>query len=384
MKKAIQFGAGNIGRGFIGALLSNANYEVTFADVNQQVVDKINEEKKYTVHILDKEISQQEITNIKALNVNDPNLSECICDAEIITTAVGPSILSKIAPLIADGIKLRQKRGIKTNLNIIACENAIYASLILKYEIIKYLQVEEFEYLETSVGFPNCSVDRIVPPSTINNGNILDVVVESFYEWNVEKDGFKGVLPEIPGMNLTDNLLAYIERKLFTLNTGHALTAYLGYLKGYKTIEESINDEKIRMIVEGAMTESGEGLINKYGFDPEKHHNYIQKILNRFKNPHLKDDVSRVAREPLRKLGKNDRLIKPLVTARQYGAETPNLILGICAVLSYQNANDNQSIKLRQMIKDIGIEKTLQEIAGISPEDNILNDVVERYIKFAV
>ena len=74
--------------------------------------------------------------------------------------------------------------------------------------------------------------------------NILDVVVENYYEWNVEEKAFKGEIPKIEGMNLVDNLMAYIERKLFTLNTGHAITAYFGYLKGYRTIDESINDEK--------------------------------------------------------------------------------------------------------------------------------------------
>ena len=53
MKKAIQFGAGNIGRGFIGAVLEKAGYHVVFADVNEQIVDRINRDKGYTVQIMD-------------------------------------------------------------------------------------------------------------------------------------------------------------------------------------------------------------------------------------------------------------------------------------------------------------------------------------------
>ena len=53
MKRAIHFGAGKIGRGFIGALLSQAGYEVCFADVDPQVVEAINRRGGYTVHVTD-------------------------------------------------------------------------------------------------------------------------------------------------------------------------------------------------------------------------------------------------------------------------------------------------------------------------------------------
>ena len=110
-------------------------------------------------------------------------------------------------------------------------------------------------------------------------------------------------------MTLVDDLMAYIERKLFTLNTGHCITSYLGKLRGFPTIDAAIADEEIYDIVSKAMKESGDGLIKKHGFDPEKHAAYIKKIIGRFKNPYLQDDVSRVGREPLRKLSPTDRLI---------------------------------------------------------------------------
>lgn len=114
----------------------------------------------------------------------------------------------------------------------------------------------------------------------------IDVVVENYYEWNVEEASFKGAVPQINGMNLADNLMAYIERKLFTLNTGHCITAYLGNYKGFKTIDESIADEEIFKTVKKAMQQSGMALVNKYGFDKDAHFKYIDKILNRFKNPY--------------------------------------------------------------------------------------------------
>ncbi len=378
MKKAIQFGAGNIGRGFIGALLSEAGYHVVFADVNEAVINKINEDKCYTVHVMDVECSEEKITNISGVNSTKPEVVEEMKDAEIITTAVGLVVLPRIAPAIAQGIILRMESGIDKCLNIIACENAIKASSQLKEAVYNILDEKGKEYADKYVGFPDCSVDRIVPP--VKSENFIDVVVEKYYEWNVEEASFKGEIPEIKGMNLAGNLMAYIERKLFTLNTGHAITSYLGFLKGYSTVDESIKDEKIYNIVKSAMTESGNGLIEKYNFDKEAHLKYIDKIIGRFKNQYLKDDVARVGREPLRKLSPNDRLVKPLMTAMEYGFSVDNLIIGIGAALNYNNPEDTQSVELQNKIKEMGVAKAFSEISGIKDE-NIIKNIEKSYVE---
>ena len=377
MKKAIQFGAGNIGRGFIGALLSKSGYHVVFADVNEEIISKINEDKCYTIHIMDVECKDEKIENISGVISTSDEILEEIRTSDIITTAVGPVVLPRIASTIANGIKLRKITGVTSYLNIIACENAIKASSQLEEEVKKYLNEEEIAYLNEYVGFPNCSVDRIVPP--VKSENILDVVVENFYEWNVEEKAFKGEIPKIYGMNLADNLMAYIERKLFTLNTGHAITAYFGYLKGYNTVDESIKDEVIHDLVKKAMIESGQGLIAKYNFDKEEHFKYIDKIIGRFKNPYLKDDVARVGREPLRKLNENDRLIKPLMTAKSFNLDIDNLLLGVGAALNYNNEEDSQSVELQSLISEKGVKESLAHVANLAQEQEVLSKVEKYY-----
>lgn len=377
MKKAIQFGAGNIGRGFIGALLAKSGYHVVFADVNEEIINRINDDKHYTIHIMDVECKDEKIENISGVISTSDEILEEIRTSDIITTAVGPVVLPRIASTIAKGIKLRKATGVTSNLNIIACENAIKASSQLEEEVKKYLNEEEIAYLDKYVGFPNCSVDRIVPP--VKSENILDVVVENFYEWNVEEKAFKGEIPKIDGMNLADNLMAYIERKLFTLNTGHAITAYFGYLKGYNTVDESIKDEVIHDLVKKAMIESGQGLIAKYNFDKEEHFKYIDKIIERFKNPYLKDDVARVGREPLRKLNENDRLIKPLMTAKSFNLDIDNLLLGVGAALNYNNEEDSQSVELQSLISEKGVKESLAHVANLAQEQEVLSKVEKYY-----
>ena len=376
MKKAIQFGAGNIGRGFIGAVLSEAGYHVVFADVNELVVNKINEDGKYTVAIMDTECTEQVITNISAVDSRSPKLAKEIAQAQVVTTAVGLGILPRIAGALAAGIAERQAQGVTEYLNVIACENGLRASSQLKEHVYSHLTDEQKAYADEYVAFPDCSVDRIVPP--IKSENPIDVVVEKFYEWNVERASIKGDL-QMEGMNLADNLIAYIERKLFTLNTGHAITAYLGKLKGLSTIADSIADEEIYTIVKAAMQESGEGLVAKYGFDHDAHFAYIDKIIGRFRNPHLQDDVTRVGREPLRKLSANDRLIKPTMTAIEHGFATPNLVLGIGAALHYNNPEDPQSVQLQQAIAEVGVAKAFEQFSGVSADSELAAQVLAAY-----
>ena len=378
MKKAVQFGAGNIGRGFIGALLSQAGYQVTFADVAEPVIDKINADKTYTVHVMDVQCEDQTITGIRGVNSTKPEAIQAIAEAELVTTAVGLVILPRTAPAIAAAIEKRRADGMKEPMNIIACENAIRATSQLKEAVYGALSEEGKAYADEYVGFPDCAVDRIVPP--VKSENFIDVVVESYYEWDVERSGFQGEIPEIPGMSLVDDLMAYIERKLFTLNTGHCITAYLGKLRGLPTIDKAIADPDVFATVYAAMQESGAGLIKKHGFDAEKHAAYIDKIIGRFKNPYLQDDVTRVGREPLRKLSPTDRLIKPLTTAAGYGLPVGHLITGVGAALQYDNPEDKQSVELQAKIAEKGVRAAAAEVTGLANE-GLLEAIVAEYNK---
>lgn len=376
MKTAIQFGAGNIGRGFIGMLLAQAGYKVIFADVNPVIIDRLAQDKKYTVHIMDVEKVDYEITNVDGIYSTGTEIIDEIAKAEIITTAVGLTIIPRIAPTFAAGIKARMASGSKEYLNIIACENALRASSQLKNHLYALLTEEEQAYCDEYVGFPDCSVDRIVPPGV--NEIPTDVVVESYYEWNVEKASFKGGIPAIAGMNLADNLDAYIERKLFTLNTGHCITAYLGVLNGLATIKDAIEKPEIYDLVHAAMEQSGAGLVKKYGLDAQAHAAYIEKIIKRFKNPYLNDDVTRVGREPLRKLSATDRLTKPTMTALGFGLPVDKLVVGIGAALHYNNPEDPQSVELQAKIAELGVVEAYKQVSGVEDEA-FLAQVKEAY-----
>ncbi|PIO99829.1 mannitol-1-phosphate 5-dehydrogenase [Pleomorphomonas carboxyditropha] len=373
--RAIHFGAGNIGRGFIGKILADAGWAVTFADVNETLVGQIRKDGRYPVDIVGSGSRREEVTGVTAVSSIGDDIVALIASADLVTTAVGPAVLPKIAPTIARGLEARVAAGKHAPLNVIACENTIRGTTQLKEAVFGHLPAAVASVVAIEVGFADSAVDRIVPPAPPVEGEPLAVTVEEFSEWIVDRTQLKGWTHDIPGMELTDNLMAFVERKLFTLNTGHAITAYLGFGKGLPTIRDAIEDAGIRAVVKAAMEESGAVLIRRYGFDPAKHAAYIEKILGRFANPFIRDDVARVGREPLRKLGKSDRLIRPLLGTLEYGLPHVNLVKGIAAALRYRNDGDPQAVEMQAAIAEVGVAAAVDRFSGNALPAEVLAEI---------
>ena len=368
--RAIHFGAGNIGRGFIGALLAESGFQTTFVDVNKALIDELNDKKAYTVELAGRE-ERVEVTGVSGLHSleEEQKVIDAIAEADLITTAVGPHVLAAIAPTLAKGLMLKTSKA-----NVIACENAIGGSEILKGHILEQLTTEQKATLREHIGFPNAAVDRIVPDQT--QEDLLTVKVEPYYEWVVETTGLKGERPSVSGITFVEDLKPYIERKLFTVNTGHAATAYLGYTHGFTMIKEAIDDDAIKEKVRGALSETGAVLIELYGFDKKQHEEYIEKIISRFANPDLLDEVTRVGRAPLRKLGKNDRLIQPASEYTRLFDKSPNYLTEvIMAALQYDVSSDEEAVELQSIIEQKGKVKALQQVAELDDHHPILQAV---------
>ncbi|KAF0715599.1 mannitol-1-phosphate 5-dehydrogenase [Buchnera aphidicola (Aphis craccivora)] len=379
--KVLHFGAGNIGRGFIGKTMLQSGFDLTFTDINQNLIDALNYYKKYKVKLVGYNYEKIiDINNFQAVNLNNPEILNIISNVSLITTAIGAISLNKIALILAKGIILKIKLKSKTPLNIIACENKIQASSYLRDIIFKIIPIKYHEYLNENIGFVNCSIDTIIPSiSSSFEKNTLSLIAENFKEWIVDKKQFKGTIPKIIDMTISNNLKSFIDRKILTLNTGHAITAYLGWIKNYINIYESIKDQDIKNIVKNAMQESGLTLIKKYNFNQQNHFSYIDKILTRFQNPFLLDKIERIARNPLQKLAKNERLIKPLLLAKKYNLSYFNLIKGIAAALYYRNKNDLESMKIDNLIKTLGIKKTLSQISHLQLDSQEINLIISEY-----
>lgn len=369
--KAVHFGAGNIGRGFIGLQLVKSGYDVCFVDVNPKLVDELKSRGTYEVGYAAEGMAKETVTGVTALNslTESKAVIAAIAEADLVTTAVGPALLEKVAPLIGAGIS--QRRG-NHPLYVIACENMIGGSSYLE-KLVK----RETDVTSDSVYFPNAAVDRIVPLQ--HHDDVLYVEVEPFFEWVIETKQLPSDYPVLEGVTYVDDITPFIERKLFTVNTGHAIASYLGALFGKETIADSLQDVRVRRGVQTALYETGWLLLEKYGFDAKAHSAYIQKNIKRFENPRIHDEIVRVARSPIRKLGPSDRLVKPARELMDRGIEANGLALGIAAALTYFDPKDSESSELKAFIEKNGIEETVATYLDLHPDDRLSQLIMSQY-----
>lgn len=372
--KAVHFGAGNIGRGFVGLLLHEGGYELVFSDVAGALVDAINQTDSYTVHEAGPGGVDRVVTGYRAVNSaeNPDAAADEVATADVVTCAVGPTVLRFIAPAIVAGL-VRRDPGLAP-LKVMACENAIGATDQLRVEIEKAAGDDAPELLARAV-FANTAVDRIVPAQPEGAG--VDVTVEPYFEWAIESGPFGDDLPNIPGAHFVDDLGPFIERKLFTVNTGHAATAYFGAQAGVERISDALADPSIASRVGAALEETSAMLAAVHGLDPAELAEYRATILDRFRNPELVDTVQRVGRQPLRKLSRHERFIGPAAQAAEHGLSTSALVAAIAATLAFDDPDDEQSVELQRMLRGEDADTLTATVTGLEPEHPLFTAVRE-------
>lgn len=381
MKLAIQFGAGAIGRGLLGKVLHDSDYHVLFVDVYQPIVDRINEDGYFTVELSDHNFESQKIDNVSALcSTNDSDLEkiyEKITEAEIITTSVRVENLDSTSKIIAKG--LEQKYPDDKKVNIMAFENAYRASDILKEDIIKNssLSAEQIEEIAT---FPNTVTDRIVQNKEVDGKPVVEI-----------SDDFEAVIEQpklanpsskpIKDAEYTDDIDKMLERKLFLVNGAHAATSYFGYNKGYKMMNEAFEDEDILADVKNLMTESGDVLIKEYGLDKVELENFKESKLNRFIKTASHDTIERVGRDPVRKLGKKDRLVAPAIKAYDNDMQFDSLAKAIAYAFKYDEQSDEKALEIKEFISQNSIEDAIEKYTGIkkAEREKLFDKIVTEY-----
>lgn len=364
MKKAVMYGGGNIGRGFIGALLSASGYEVTFIDVAEPVVKHLQDNRRYPIRIVSSEGHEDIwVENVTAANGNLPEAIDAIADCDIMATAVGARILKFIVPNIVAALRKRWETN-KAPLNIIICENLNDANKILEGMLKEQLTEEEKIKFDETVGLVEASIGRMVPIQTdeMKDGEPMRVCVESYGFLPVDKAAFKGEVPDIKNMVPYEPFDFYIKRKLYIHNMGHATCAYLGNLLDLNYIYEAIAIPEIRVVVQNAMLESALALSKHYGAPIAELMEHITDLLYRFTNKALKDTCERVGGDPVRKLSPSDRLIGSSLLALEEGITPAYIAVGVAAALK-RYINEKGDVQSTE-----AAIAALKELAGIDKE----------------
>lgn len=378
MMTLVQFGAGNIGRSFIGQLFAQAGYEVCFVDVDRELVAELNLARSYVVEIRDVAPQEIRVDGVRALHTSDSErVTEEIARADVLGTAVGPRALPSVYPIIAEGLIKRRASGAGP-IDIILCENLRDAADHARRGLAEHLP-DGFP-LDEYVGLVETSIGKMVPLVTDADRarDPLRVYAEAYNTLICDRRAFKAGVPDVPGLDPKDNMAAYVDRKLFIHNLGHATCAYIGHLQAPRAVFmwEIMRDEDLVDAARRAMAESGRALCRAYRheFTPASIEDHIEDLLRRFANKALGDTVFRVGRDLRRKLSGGDRLIGALRFQRRYGATSYATDLAVACALRFRATDEkgapmDEDVELLEQLKAQGPAATLTAVAGLNPLD---------------
>lgn len=372
--RAVHFGAGNIGRGFVGLLLHRGGYTITFADVAEDLVTALQTADTYVVREVGTNPATHVVDDFHALHsvADTEQLVAAIADCEVVTTAVGVQVLARLAATIADGIAARDPGA--GPVAVMACENAINATDDLRDHVNRAWEQRghDPEEMAPRAVFANTAVDRIVPDQDPG----LDVTVESYLEWVVEDTPFDGDEPTIPGVTWVDDLEPYIERKLFTVNTGHATAAWFGHAAGIERIADALADDTVAGRVRAALDDTAALVVARHDIDPGSQAAYVGKILERFSNPHLPDTTARVGRAPLRKLSRHDRFVGPAARLAERDMQRDGLLAAIGAGLAFDESTDDEAVRLQALLAEAAPDEVVAEVMGVDTDHPLHPDLL--------
>lgn len=377
---AVMYGAGNIGRGFIGQLFSLSGYETQFIDINMTLIDRLNADGRYPHYTTAGDhYDRTYIEHVSGIDGKDPEaIATAIAKASVMATAIGVNVLPYIAKPIAGGM-IRRMESNGGPLNIIVCENKLEANEYLRGLVYEHLSEEQRAWANEQIGFVEASIGRMVPavPAELAAENPLSVCVEPFCQLPVDRAAFRGEIPAIVNLQPFTPFEFFIERKLFLHNMTHAMTAYLGALQGDKFVWESALRPEIKLLTLLAAQESCMALSTEHGVPISELLSAAVELLYRFENRLLGDTLARVGKDTQRKLGAADRLVGAYRLCQKHGISCEAIALGIAAGLYFVGEDDPSSEQVAACAKEQGVAAALAQYAGMTDPQDVAR--VERY-----
>jgi mannitol-1-phosphate 5-dehydrogenase len=389
-KSILIFGAGKIGRSFIGQLFGRGGYEVVFVDVDQKLIEEITRRRSYKIII--KEAVEEEIIieNVRAVSGFDSEeVIQEICHAGIMAVSVGKNTLTKIIPIIARGLMARFSTPSTTMpIDIILAENMRSAGDFMRQELQKFLP-SDFP-VESRIGFVETSIGKMVPIMTAADTRVdpLMIYAEAYNELILDKKGFINPIPEVEGLAPKDNIKAWVDRKAFIHNLGHATTAYFGYYRHPEQLylHEVLRDEEVLVFTKSVMNQAAEILLKLYpeDFTRQDLQHHINDLLRRFMNRALGDTLFRVGHDLRRKLGADDRFTGVIDLAKKAGMPYDKILQALGYGFHFRAKDENGQLFAddlafhREVTHDP--HKVLLEVCELKDPDDwhIVMDILEK------
>lgn len=378
MKTIVHFGAGNIGRSLVGSLFSAAGYRVVFVDVAAGVIDALNVHGRYTVRVRDSGYAGPDsfiVENVcGVLSTDEARVIEQIARADVLSTAVGLGVFPKILPLLARGLLARS-----APVSILFCEN-IHDVCVMAREGLRAHLPDGYP-LATMAGLVPTSIGKMVPlmPQEVRERDPLEVWAEGYNKIIADAGAWVGEPLAVAGVEFAENFSAYVDRKLFIHNLGHAATAYYGGICGKALIADAITTPWIQHEVKAAMREAAEGILAAYPrvFTAEEMSAHIADLLVRFGNCALQDTVFRVGRDLSRKLAAGDRFLGAVRLCQRCGRPVGSILRAIAAGLSFHGVDESgfpfpADVQFQRRLQRDGVAAILAQVCGLDEGDEFL------------
>ena len=379
---AVIFSAGKIARGFIAHLLTLAGYDLVFVEKSKALVSLLRKRASYPIEVMGAPDKNIVVRNFKIMDSDDvEGIANAVGSASILFVSIGGGNLPQIAPTLAKSFqKLREKAGDK-NLNVILCENYYQPAKWLRGMIDDLLSVSDREWFRAHIGIAEALVLRscIEPTEEMRRKDPLSLKVQNAWQMPVDADALLGPPPKVPGLDLQENFQGRLTQKLFTYNAINAVVCYLGHLRGFTVLSDAANDPEIAQLAAQAGREASEALVRRFVFDPEDQRKFADAALAKYQKKEIVDPIERNARDPIRKLSRNDRLVGPACLALETGVRPVILARSIAAGLRYHCATDPAAVRLQEIINAEGVKAALKQVCGIEPDSELARMVLEDY-----
>ena len=376
---AVVYGAGKIARGFVGCLLGMSGFDITFVDVDRTVVDLLATRGRYTVHILGAPEKDTVVAGVSAITSDDAATATVLDDAAIAFVSVGGKNLPSVARTIAPALRHRFAVNDKP-LNLIVCENWQAAGRTLREALAAELDGPDLETFERSVGVAESTIMRsgIAPTPEQAAADPLAVQAQDYWTLPVDGDALIGELPAVTGLEPVAGFSTALERKLFTYNCGNATISFLGWLRGHEYLSQAANDPALQDIIAEVYRETSETMVIRHGYDPDEQRAYAQQSLDKFKDVSIVDPLTRQLADPIRKLGRNDRLVGAGLAALEAGVAPDAIAVGIAAALRHRNPADPSAVRLADLIAEKGEAGALAEITGLPADHELIRLAISK------
>lgn len=381
--KALIYGAGKIARGFVAQLLSNSCWDIVFVDINKELVHQLNTQGSYIVHVLGDPSLDTKVARFQAIALDDlAAIAQEMEDIDLVFTSVGGKNLNSLGGVIAAVWQATTRK--REPVNFITCENWKHAGKTLKQAILQGLPTQEQPVFEAQAAVSEGVIMRIStqPSKKLLEAELLGEWVQNFWELPINAATFRGSLPAVQGLTLIDHFDHFLEQKLYTNNTSNALIAYYGHLLGYHVVAEAANAPVMQPLLDELYQEINQTLLAEYQVDEASQLKLAAMARKKYADWAIVDDVARHAKDPIRKLGPEDRLIAPARMALRHNIMPKVMILAIVSALYYENAEDEAAVELQRQRVTYGIPYVLETICQLDPQEPLTALILDQVKKW--